>query len=67
VLLEHVRTRETNDFGKGDAERARIVADHAAVEPLLRAGATAEIDTRRPLHEVVDELEAIARRATLEP
>ena len=67
VLLERVRTRETNDFGKSDAERARIVADHAAVEPLLRAGATAEIDTRRPLHEVADALEAIARRATLEP
>ena len=67
VLLERVRTRETNDFGKSDAERARIVADHAAVEPLLRAGATAEIDTRRPLREVADELEAIARRATLEP
>ena len=29
VLLERVRTRETNDFGKSDAERARIVADHA--------------------------------------
>jgi len=67
VLLERVRTRETNDFGKRDAERARIVSDHAAVEPLLRAGATAEIDTRRPLHEVADELEGIARRARAEP
>ena len=67
VLLERVRTRETNDFGKSDAERARIVSDHAAVEPLLRAGATAEIDTRRPLHEVADVLEGIARRATVEP
>jgi hypothetical protein len=29
-------------------------------EPLLRAGATVEIDSRRPLAEVVDELESIA-------
>ena len=67
VLLGRVRTRETNDFGKSDAVRARIVGDHAAVEPLLRAGVTAELDTRRPLREVADELEAIARRATLDP
>jgi hypothetical protein len=33
----------------------------AAVEPLLRAGATAEIDTRLPPEEVADELERIAR------
>jgi hypothetical protein len=33
----------------------------AAVEPLLRAGATAEIDTRLPPQEVADELERIAR------
>jgi hypothetical protein len=32
----------------------------AAVEPLLRAGATAEIDTRLPPEEVADELERIA-------
>jgi hypothetical protein len=30
------------------------------VEPLLRAGATAEIDTRKPLAVVADKLEAIA-------
>ena len=38
----------------------RILADLANVEPLLRAGATAEIDTRAPLQEVVDALESIA-------
>jgi hypothetical protein len=32
----------------------------ATVEPLLRAGATAEIDTRSPLDAVADELERIA-------
>jgi len=63
VLLERVRTREANDFGKSAAERERIIGDHAAVEPLLRTGATAELDTRRSLAELVGELESIAERA----
>jgi NAD(P)-dependent dehydrogenase (short-subunit alcohol dehydrogenase family) len=60
VILERVGSRETNEFGKSDAERDRILDDLAKVEPLLRAGATAEIDTRVPLDEVVDALERIA-------
>jgi broad-specificity NMP kinase len=60
VILERVASRESNAFGKRDAERDRILYDLATVEPLLRAGATAEIDTRAPLDEVVDGLESIA-------
>lgn len=60
VILERVSTRTSNAFGKRAAERDRILADLANVEPLLRAGATAEIDTRAPLDEVVDALESIA-------
>jgi dephospho-CoA kinase len=60
VILARVGSRETNEFGKSDAERDRILDDLAKVEPLLRAGATAEIDTRVPLDEVVDALERIA-------
>ena len=60
VILERVARRESNEFGKRDAERDRILYDLAKVEPLLRAGATAEIDTRAPLDEVVDALESIA-------
>lgn len=62
VILERVANRESNPFGKTDAEREKIADDLAAFEPLLRAGATVEIDTRRPLGEVVDELESIARQ-----
>ncbi len=62
VILERVATRESNSFGKTDAERKKIADDLAVFEPLLRAGATVEIDTRRPLDEVVDELESIANR-----
>jgi broad-specificity NMP kinase len=60
VILERVARRDSNSFGKLDAERDRILYDLANVEPLLRAGATAEIDTRAPLTEVVDALESVA-------
>jgi dephospho-CoA kinase len=63
VILERVTTRETNEFGKSDAERDRILHDLATVEPLLRAVATAAIDTRAPLADVVDALERIADAA----
>jgi dephospho-CoA kinase len=63
VIVERVRTRDTNDYGKSDAERESILRDLATVEPLLRAGATAEIDTRVSPAEVADELERIANRA----
>jgi hypothetical protein len=64
VILERVAIRDTNDYGKSDAERAEIVYYHGTVEPRLRAGATAEIDTRKPLADVADELEAIAQAST---
>lgn len=67
VILERVAGRQTNDYGKTDAERARIVHHVATVEPLLRAGATVEIDTRKPLDEVAAELESIAKTVGAEP
>jgi dephospho-CoA kinase len=60
TILERIAGRDTNDYGKTDEQRAFVLEDLAAVEPLLRARATAEIDTRGPLAEVVDRLEAIA-------
>jgi dephospho-CoA kinase len=64
VILERVAGRSTNVFGKTDSEREQILSDLAAVQPLLRLGATAEIDTRAPLAEVVDALERIASETT---
>jgi shikimate kinase len=63
VLLDRIASRRTNDFGKTDAERERILGDLLAVEPMLRRTATAEIDTRRPVSEVADRLESIASAA----
>ncbi|WP_200906017.1 AAA family ATPase [Paenibacillus sp. IHB B 3415] len=60
VILERVASRKTNDYGKTVEQREEIIQYVASVEPLLRAGATVEIDTRKPLDEVVTELELIA-------
>ena len=60
VILERVAGRESNSFGKTAEERDLILEDLATAEPLLRAGATDEIDTRAPLEEVVDALERVA-------
>jgi shikimate kinase len=60
VILERIAQRTTNPFGKRPEERARIVSDLHEIEPLLRRGATAEIDTRRPIGEVADLVEATA-------
>ena len=64
VILERIASRRTNDYGKTDAERALVLRDLRTVEPLLRSGATAEIDTRRPVGEVADLLESIADGST---
>ena len=64
-FLERLATRTTNDFGKPAGERARILADLHEIEPLLRRTATAEIDTRLPLAEVVPRLEDIAGTAPM--
>jgi shikimate kinase len=61
VILDRVENRTTNDYGKGHEERDRIVSDLEAVEPLLRATCTHEIDASRPLHDVVDALIAIGQ------
>jgi adenylate kinase family enzyme len=61
VILERIAGRDTNDYGKTDDQRAFVLEDLAAVEPLLRAGATEEIDTRASLADVVDRLESIAQ------
>ena len=64
VILGRVSARETNAYGRTDAQLDLIVHHLATVEPLLRAGATAEIDTRASIDEVVDALERIAGAVT---
>ncbi|HET6297639.1 MAG TPA: AAA family ATPase [Kribbella sp.] len=60
VMLARIAGRTDNPYGKGDEERELILHHLAAVEPLLRATATAEIETSVPLDQVVARLKAIA-------
>lgn len=59
VILERVASRKTNDYGKTTEQREEIMNYVKTVEPLLRSGATLEIDTRKPIEQVATELEII--------
>ncbi|MBB5077502.1 AAA family ATPase [Nonomuraea endophytica] len=61
VILARVAARTDNPYGKRPEERQEILDNLAMIEPLLRTGATLEIDTRAPLDEVVARLEALTR------
>jgi dephospho-CoA kinase len=63
VILDRLRTRGTNDFGKADDEREAVLRDVVEVEPVLRASATHVIDTREEPWIVVARLREIAAAA----
>nr|HET6904039.1 AAA family ATPase [Ktedonobacteraceae bacterium] len=56
VIVERLRTRSTNQYGKRPDEVARVLSLVESVEPLLRRTAGYEIDTNGPLEEVVTAL-----------
>ena len=60
VILDRIARRTTNDYGKAAVERSLILHHLATVEPMLRTTCTHELDTGRPLAEVVGDLVAIA-------
>ena len=57
VLLTRIAARTDNPYGKSPADRAEILANLAAIEPLLRATCTLEIDATALLDDVVQQLE----------
>lgn len=59
VLLQRVTTRTNNPYGKSAAEREEIALYVQTVEPLLRRGATVELDGRRPVTELADDIERL--------
>jgi broad-specificity NMP kinase len=67
VLVERLRTRGGNSYGRGDAELSQVLTDLDEVEPLLRRSAHAVLTTTAPTAEVADALlgrVAELRRAT---
>ena len=61
VLLQRVADRTNNPYGKSAAEREDIARYLRTVEPLLRQGATAELDGRLPVADLAD---AVAKLVT---
>jgi dephospho-CoA kinase len=61
VMVERLATRSNNRYGKRAEEVADVLRYKKTIEPLLRNGATAEVDTRISLAEVVDRVLKIAR------
>ena len=62
VVLARVSTRSTNPYGRTEEQRAEILGYLVAVEPLLRRGATLELDGRRPMAELADVVERLLTR-----
>jgi shikimate kinase len=62
VLIERLTTRMNNPYGKRPKELAEVLGYLETVEPLLRRGATHEIDTRLPLEQVVAKVLVIANQ-----
>jgi len=64
VLLERVQNR-SNPYGATAEQRAEIAGYVDTVEPLLRRGATSELDGRRPVAELADVVEGYLKRQAL--
>lgn len=63
VILERLRTRSTNSFGKSQGHRDRVLSDMGWVVPLLRDAADLIVDTTMPVSEVADTVvDAVANR-----
>jgi shikimate kinase len=59
VLMRRLRNRTNNPYGKSSAERAEVVRYVETIEPLLRRGATVELDGRRHIAELADTVERL--------
>jgi shikimate kinase len=59
VLLRRMAERTNNDYGKSLTERAAVTRYVKTVEPLLRHGATIELDGRKPVAELADVVERL--------
>ena len=59
VLMQRLRDRTNNPYGKSSAERAEIRRYVETIEPLLRRSATVELDGQRPVAELADAVERL--------
>ena len=59
VLLERCRRRTDNPYGRSPEQQEEIRRYAAEVEPLLRRGATLELDGRLPVSRLADLMEGL--------
>ena len=63
VLLRRVTERTNNPYGRTPEEQAEIRCHVVEVEPLLRAGASVELDAQRSVTELANILEQLISNA----
>ncbi|MFC9773440.1 MULTISPECIES: AAA family ATPase [unclassified Pseudarthrobacter] len=59
VLIQRVSARTNNSYGHSDADQSAIRQYVLDVEPLLRDHATLELDARRPVADLADDVERL--------
>lgn len=60
VLIDRLATRTNNPYGRTAEQQGEVRRHVVEVEPLLRKGATLELDGRGPVAELADAVEALA-------
>ena len=61
VTVQRLTSRTNNPYGKRPEEIEDVLRYKATIEPLLRKAATADVDTSKPLAEVVTKVLEIVR------
>jgi shikimate kinase len=59
VLLERVRQRTDNPYGRSEEQRSEIKEYFESVRPLLRRGSTIELDSTQSTAELADTVERL--------
>jgi shikimate kinase len=59
VLIARVGTRTNNPYGNAETEQSLIRQHVLDIEPLIRRSASLELDGRRPVSELADEVERL--------
>jgi len=67
VILDRVHRRINNPYGKTADQQAEILQYLRTVEPLLRRGATLELDGRRPVAQLADAIEGLVHQNAYVP
>nr|WP_201470596.1 AAA family ATPase [Microbacterium hydrocarbonoxydans] len=67
LLLERVRARSNNPYGRSAQDQEEIRRYVIEVQPLLRSGADLELDARRSVDDLADEIESLLGPGTATP